>query len=74
LQIYINKQEAEMLLKAIHELQHVVAEMELEEEGSSGYTPTDMVATNTLKLKIKNELRKQKSKEYVFNKIGRPLK
>ena len=74
MQIYINKQEAEMLLKAIHELQHVVLEMELEEPGSSNYTPSDMVATNTIKMKVKNELRKQKSKEYVFNKIGRPLK
>ncbi len=74
MQIYINKQEAEMLLKAIDELQHVVSEMELEEPGSSNYTPSDMVATNTIKMKVKNELRKQKSKEYVFNKIGRPLK
>ena len=74
MQIYINKQEAEMLLKAIDELQHVVSEMELEEAGSSNYTPSDMVATNTIKMKVKNELRKQKSKEYVFNKIGRPLK
>ena len=74
MQININKKEAELLLKAIQELQHVVSEMELEEEGSSGYTPYEMVNTNTLKLKIKNEMRKQKSKEYVFNKIGRPLK
>ena len=74
MQININKKEAELLLKAIQELQHVVSEMELEQEGSSGYTPYEMVNTNTLKLKIKNEMRKQKSKEYVFNKIGRPLK
>jgi len=74
LQININKKEAELLLQAIHELQHVISEMELEEEGSSGYTPYDMVNTNTLKIKIENEMKKQKSKEYVFNKIGRPLK
>ncbi len=56
MQIYINKKEAELLLKAIQELQHVVSEMELEEEGSSGYTPYEMVNTNTLKLKIKNAM------------------
>ncbi len=58
--IYINKKEAELLLKAIHELQHVVEEMELEEEGSSGYTPYEMVNTNTLKLKIKNAMAQKK--------------
>ena len=56
MQIYINKKEAELLLKAIQELQHVVSEMELEEEGSSGYTPYEMVNTNTLKLKKKNAM------------------
>ena len=56
MQIYINKKEAELFLKAIQELQHVVKEMELEEEGSSGYTPYEMVNTNTLKLKIKNAM------------------
>ena len=61
MQIYINKQEAEMLLKAIHELQHVVLEMELEEPGSSNYTPSDMVATNTIKMKIHEAVRKQKA-------------
>ena len=60
MKIDINKKEADLLLQAIHELQHVVSEMELEEEGSSGYTPYQMVNTNTLKLKIKNAMSKQK--------------
>lgn len=59
-QIYINQKEAEMLLKALHELQHVVSEMELEEPGSSNYTPTDMVATNTVKMKVKSAMAKKK--------------
>ena len=52
-----------MLLKAIHELQHVVSEMELEEEGSSNYTPTDMVATNTVKMKVKSAMAKKRAKD-----------
>ena len=62
-QIYINQKEAEMLLKALHELQHVVSEMELEEEGSSNYTPTDMVATNTVKMKVKSAMAKKRAKD-----------
>ena len=62
-QIYINQKEAEMLLKALHELQHVVSEMELEEPGSSNYTPTDMVATNTVKMKVKSAMAKKRAKD-----------
>jgi hypothetical protein len=73
LQIYINKKEAELLLKAIQELQHVVSEMELEEEGSSNYTPTDMVATNTLKMKIHEAVRKQKAEARMNSTIFKEI-
>ena len=63
MQITINQKEAEMLLKAIHELQHVVKEIELEEEGSSNFTPTDMVATNTAKIKIKSAISKKRGED-----------
>jgi len=63
MQIYINQKEAEMLLKALHELQHVVSEMELEEPGSSNYTPTDMVATNTVKMKVKSAMAKKRGED-----------
>ena len=74
MQISINKKEAELLLKAIQELQHVVSEMELEQEGSSGYTPYEMVNTNTLKLKIKKEMSKQRAEVRGLKKIFRGLK
>ena len=52
MKIDINKTEAMMLLDSIRELELGVYEMEEESEGSSAYTPADLVALQKAKEKL----------------------
>lgn len=52
MKIDINKIEAKMLLDSIRELEVGVYEMEDECEGSSAYTPADLVALQKAKEKL----------------------
>jgi hypothetical protein len=52
MKIDINKIEAKMLLDSIRELEVGVYEMEEESEGSSTYTPADLVALQKAKEKL----------------------
>ena len=52
MKIDINKTEANMLLESIRELELGVYEMEEESEGSSAYTPVDLVALQKAKEKL----------------------
>jgi len=52
MKIDINKKEAKMLLDSIQELELAVYEMEEECEGSSAYTPGDLVALQKAKEKL----------------------
>ena len=56
--IVINKTEANMLLESIRELELGVYEMEEEDEGSSAYTPADLVALQKAKEKLLKVMKK----------------
>ena len=55
--IAINKEEAEMLLASIRELEVTIAEMDGEDEGSHGFMPSQLIAFKRVKLKIEQELK-----------------
>ena len=48
--IAINKEEAEMLLDSIRELEVTIAEMDGEDEGSHGFMPSQLIAFKRVKL------------------------
>tara|TARA_B100001769_G_C21970307_1_gene521929 strand:- start:146 stop:334 length:189 start_codon:yes stop_codon:yes gene_type:complete len=58
MKIDINKTEANMLLESIRELELGVYEMEEEDEGSSAYTPADLVALQKAKEKLLKVMKK----------------
>jgi len=54
--IVVKKEEAEMLLHSIRELEVTLAEMEGEEEGSHGFKPSQLISLKNVKLEIEKEL------------------
>tara|TARA_Y100000287_G_scaffold186056_1_gene191544 strand:- start:2809 stop:2997 length:189 start_codon:yes stop_codon:yes gene_type:complete len=54
--IVIKKEEAEMLLHSIRELEVTIAEMDGEEEGSHGFMPSQLIALKNIKTEIEKEL------------------
>ena len=50
------KDEAEMLLHSIRELEVTLAEMDGEEEGSHGFKPSQLISLKNVKLEIEKEL------------------
>ncbi len=58
MKIDINKIEAKMLLDSIRELELGVNEMEEECEGSSAYTPADLIALQKAKEKLLEVMKK----------------
>ena len=58
MKIDINKTEANMLLESIRELELGVYEMEEEDEGTSAYTPADLVALQKAKEKLLKIMKK----------------
>jgi len=54
--IVVKKEEAEMLLHSIRELELTLAEMEGEEEGSHGFKPSQLISLKNVKLEIEKEL------------------
>mgnify|MGYP001163570927 FL=1 len=54
--IVVKKEEAEMLLHSIRELEVTLAEMDGEEEGSHGFKPSQLISLKNVKLEIEKEL------------------
>jgi len=54
--IVVKKEEAEMLLHSIRELEVTIAEMDGEEEGSHGFMPSQLIALKNIKTEIEKEL------------------
>lgn len=54
--IVIKREEAEMLLHSIRELEVTLAEMDGEEEGSHGFKPSQLISLKNVKLEIEKEL------------------
>lgn len=54
--IVANKEEAEMLIHSIRELEVTLAEMDGEEEGSHGFKPSQLISLKNVKLEIEKEL------------------
>ena len=54
--IVVKKEEAEMLLHSIRELEVTLAEMDGEEEGSHGFKPSQLISFKNVKLEIEKEL------------------
>mgnify|MGYP001419725515 FL=1 len=54
--IVVNKEEAEMLIHSIRELEVTLAEMDGEEEGSHGFKPSQLISLKNVKLEIEKEL------------------
>ena len=52
----VKKEEAEMLLHSIRELEVTLAEMDGEEEGSHGFKPSQLISLKNVKLEIEKEL------------------
>tara|TARA_B100000963_G_C22184032_1_gene475734 strand:- start:272 stop:460 length:189 start_codon:yes stop_codon:yes gene_type:complete len=55
--IVVNKEEAEMLIHSIRELEVTLAEMDGEEEGSHGFKPSQLISLKNVKLEIEKELK-----------------
>ena len=55
--IVAKKEEAEMLLNSIRELEVTIAEMDGEEEGSHGFMPSQLIALKNIKTEIEKELK-----------------
>ncbi len=54
--IVVKREEAEMLLHSIRELEVTLAEMDGEEEGSHGFKPSQLISLKNVKLEIEKEL------------------
>lgn len=55
--IVANKEEVEMLLNSIRELEVTIAEMDGEEEASHGFMPSQLIALRNVKNEIEKELK-----------------
>ena len=65
--IVVKKEEAEMLLNSIRELEVTIAEMDGEEEGSHGFMPSQLISLRNVKNEIEKELKSSEKRWlYIF--------